>query len=445
MTGEEPRIRQIPLDDSGKPKFNYYNSDSFWGAQWTITTLWQLVYPEIAEEFVNSMLAMYDDGGMIPRGPSGGNYTYVMTGASSTPFIVGAYMKEFGGFDVEKAYEGMRKNHDRGGIMAKAGYEHNTWKGGGIEAYDSLGYVPYPLYKRRYGGHMDGAGQTLEYSYQDWCLAQMAKKLGKSADYNYFMNRSNNWKNLYDTETGWIRPKDWEGNWKTPFDPYEYRNGFVESNAAQGTWYVPHDLAGLAELMGGKKLAAEKLNQSFEKAAELGFTSGTAHAAELHEEYRRIPINYGNQPSIQTAFVFNHISHPWLTQYWSREVLDQAFSQLSPERGYNGDEDQGLMGSLAVLMKLGIFEMKSGNEIDPQIELGSPIFDKITIHLDPSYYSGKTIEIMAHGTSLEKRYIQSAQIDGTTISTQFLDFHKLVKGAKIELKMGPKPNYEWGY
>jgi len=444
MTGEEPRIRQIPLDDSGKPKFNYYNSDSFWGAQWTITTLWQLVYPEIAEEFVNSMLAMYDDGGLIPRGPSGGNYTYVMTGASSTPFIVGAYMKGFDGFDIDKAYEGLKKNHDRGGIMAKAGYEHNTWKGGGIEAYDSLGYVPYPLYKRRYGGHMDGAGQTLEYSYQDWCLAQMAKKLGKSEDYNYFMNRSNNWKNLYDTETGWIRPKEWDGSWKMPFDPYEYRNGFVESNATQGTWYVPHDLAGLAELMGGKKLAAEKLNQSFEKAAELGFTSGTAHAAELHEEYRRIPINYGNQPSIQTAFVFNHISHPWLTQYWSREVLDQAFSQLSPERGYNGDEDQGLMGALAVLMKMGLFEMKSGNESDPQIELGSPIFDKITIHLDPSYYSGETIEILADGSSLENRYIQSAQINGAMINTQFFDFHKLVKGAKVELKMGDTPNKAWG-
>ena len=176
MTGVERRIGQIPLDASGKPTFNHYNSDSFWGAQWTITTLWQLVYPEIAEEFVNSMLLMYDDGGLIPRGPSGGNYTYVMTGASSTPFIVGAYMKGFGGFDHQKAYEGMKKNANQGGIMAKAGYEHNTWKGGGIEAYDSLGYVPYPLAKRRYGGHMDGAGQTLEYAYQDWCLAQMAQQ-----------------------------------------------------------------------------------------------------------------------------------------------------------------------------------------------------------------------------------------------------------------------------
>lgn len=444
MTGEDRRIGQIPLDEKGIPEFNHYNSDSFWGAQWTITTLWQLVYPEIAEEFVNSMLMMYDDGGLIPRGPSGGNYTYVMTGASSTPFIVGAYMKDFAGFDINKAYEGMKKNANQGGIMAKAGYEHRTWKGGGIEAYDSLGYVPYPLAKKRYGGHMDGGGQTLEYSYQDWCLAQMAKKLGKNEDYDYFMKRSNNWKNLYDTETGWIRPKDWDGKWRTPFDPYEFKHGFVESNAAQSTWYVPHDLKGLADLMGGNEPAAQKLNESFEKADELDFTSGKAHDVENEELYRRIPINYGNQPSIQTAFVFNHISHPWLTQYWSREVLNRAFSHLSPDRGFNGDEDQGLMGSLSVLMKMGIFEMKSGNEVNPQIELGSPIFETITIKLNPSYYSGDKIEILAEGTSMKNRYIQSAKINGNSINTQFLDFQGLVKGAKVELKMGEKPNYEWG-
>ncbi len=144
MTGEKPRIGQIPLDHSGKPRFNHYNSDSFWGAQWTLNTLWHLVYPEVSEQFINSMLMMYDDGGLIPRGPSGGNYTYVMTGASSTPFIVSAYMKGIRGYDVEKAYAGIRKNAMPGGIMAKAGYEHTTDVGGGLQYYISNGYVPYP-------------------------------------------------------------------------------------------------------------------------------------------------------------------------------------------------------------------------------------------------------------------------------------------------------------
>ena len=183
MTGAKQRIGQIPLNKNGIPKFNHYNSDSFWGAQWTLNTLWHLVYPRISEEFVNSMLLMYDDGGLIPRGPSGGNYTYVMTGASTTPFIVSAYMKGIRGFDIEKAYKGMLKNALPGGIMSKVGYEHYTHKGGGIEYYIERGYVPFPLYEKQYGYHQCGPGVTMEYAYQDWTLAQMAKALNKNDDY----------------------------------------------------------------------------------------------------------------------------------------------------------------------------------------------------------------------------------------------------------------------
>lgn len=443
MTGTEPRIGQIPLNEKGKPLFNHHNSDSFWGAQWTISTLWSLVYPQITSDFVNSMLMMYDDGGLIPRGPSGGNYTAVMTGASSTPFIVGAYMKGIRNFDVLKAYEGMKKNHLPGGMMGKAGYEHETAIGGGIEYYIERGYVPYPLLPKM-GFHQEGAGQTLEYASQDWCLAQLAKSLGKQDDYDYFMKRSSNWKNLYDAQSGWIRPKDLDGNWKEPFDPYQYQNGFVEANAAQTTWFVPHDLKGLSELMGGKDKMAAQLEASFVEAENLDFTSGTAHAKELHPEYQRIPINYGNQPSIETAFVFNHIGHPWLTQYWSRKVVEKAFSALSPDRGYNGDEDQGLMGSLAVLLKIGLFEMNSGSEIQPVVELGSPIFDKITIHLDNNYYSGKTFEIEVKNNIPENYYIQSATLNGYPQQNQWIFHDMITKGGKLVLEMGDKPNKTWG-
>lgn len=443
MTGPEPRIRQIPPDDNGKPKFNHHNSDSFWGAQWTITTLWNLVYPKIASDFINSMLLMYDDGGLIPRGPAGGNYTAVMTGASSTPFIVGAYMKGIRTFDAAKAYEGMRKNHMPGGMMGKAGYEHNTANGGGIEYYIERGYVPYPL-PQKWGIHQDGAAQTLEYASQDWCLAQMAKSLGKQEDYALFMKRSDNWKNLYDPASGWIRPKNRDGKWKEPFDPNQYENGFVEANAAQVTWFVPHDLPGLAEMMGGKDKMAAKLNNSFKTAAKLGFTSGKSHSAELQEEYRRIPINYGNQPSIETAFVFNHIGYPWLTQYWSRKVVDQAFSALSTGKGYNGDEDQGLMGALAVLMKIGLFEMNSGAEQRPVMELGSPVFDKITIHLDNNYYAGKTFVIETRNNKPENCYIRSARLNGKPLTNQWIFQDQITGGGKLELNMGPAPDKKWG-
>lgn len=443
MTGPERRIRQIPLDKNSKPMFEHHNSDSFWGAQWTITTLWDLVYPKIASDFVNSMLMMYDDGGLIPRGPAGGNYTAVMTGASCTPFIVGAYMKGIRTFDSAKAYEGMKKNHMPGGMMGKAGYEHTTANGGGIEYYIERGYVPYPLTKR-WGIHQDGAAQTLEYASQDWCLAQMAQSLGKQDDYAYFMKRSANWKNLYDPESGWIRPKNLEGNWKEPFDPYQYESGFVEGNAAQGTWFVPHDLPGLATMMGGKDKMAARLENSFKAAAKLDFTSGKAHSKELQEEYRRIPINYGNQPSIETAFVFNHIGYPWLTQYWSRKVVEQAFSALSTDMGYNGDEDQGLMGSLSVLMKIGLFEMNSGAEQRPVVELGSPIFDKITIHLDPAYYKGKSLVIEVKNNKPENYYIQSAKLNGKPLLKQWIFHNELTKGGKLVLEMGPSPNQKWG-
>ena len=443
MTGPERKIKQIPLGKDGKPLFNHHNSDSFWGAQWTITTLWDLVYPKIASDFINSMLMMYDDGGLIPRGPSGGNYTAVMTGATTTPFIVGAYMKGIRTFDVNKAYEGMRKNHMPGGMMGKAGYEHNTANGGGIEYYMDKGYVPYPLDKK-WGIHQDGAAQTLEYASQDWCLAQMAKTLGKTKDYEYFMDRSTNWKNLFDPQTGWIRPKNMQGKFKEPFDPYQYENGFVEGNAAQATWFVPHDLQGLAKKMGGNDLTAAKLEASFKAAAKYDFTSGKSHSKELVEEYRRIPINYGNQPSIETAFVFNHIGYPWLTQYWSRKVVEQAFSDLTTSKGYNGDEDQGLMGSLAVLMKIGLFEMNSGSEVRPIIELGSPIFDKITIHLDPAYYKGKTFEIEVKNNKPENYYIQSATLNGKPLKSQWLFNDQITGGGKLTIELGPEANKGFG-
>jgi predicted alpha-1,2-mannosidase len=437
-TGEVFRVGQLPLDENGKPGFNQYNSDSFWGAQWTINTLWGIAYPEIYEEFVYSMMQYYKDGGLVPRGPSGGNYTFVMTGASSTPFIVSAIQKGIVKNDLEEIYQALKKNHMPGGIMEKAGYEHRTNLGGGLNYYIENGFVPYPLPDGKFGFHQDGAMQTLEYAYQDWTLAQMAKTLGHTNDYIYFKKRSENYKNLYDQESSWIRPKDVNGKWRDPYDPYEYQNGFVESNGAQATWFVPHDLPGLAELMGGKEAAAEKLNTQFETAEALNFTSGTSHDKELHPEYKRVPINYGNQPSMQTAFVFNQLDRPDLTQFWSRKVVEKAFSGLSPATGYNGDEDQGLMGSLSVLLKLGLFQMNGGTEENPEYQLGSPIFDKAVIQLNPKYYPGNEFTIETVGNSAENVFIQSVILNDKVIQQNWIQHDDIVKGGKLTLEMGPK-------
>jgi predicted alpha-1,2-mannosidase len=434
-TGNKFLVKQIPCDKAGKPLFNQYNFDAFWGAQWTLNTLWPLVYPEIAEEFVHSMMQYYHDGGMIPRGPAGGNYTFVMVGASTTPFVVSAFQKGIIKENAEEIYQALKKNHMPGGIMERAGYEFKTAVGGGLKYYIEKGYVPYPIPDKNDGFHQNGAGMTLEYAYQDWTLAQMAKALGHKDDYIYFLKRSNNYKNLYDPETGWIRPKALNGKWKTPFDPYQVNNGFVESNSAQATWFVPQDLPGLAKLMGGNDAAIKKLTQSFTEAKELGFTSGKSHDKELQEKYSRIPINYGNEPSIQAAFVFSQLGRPDLSQYWSREVVNEAFSGLSPATGYNGDEDQGLMGTLAVLYKIGLFQMTGGTEANPQYQLGSPLFDKVTIQLNQKYYPGKVLTIKTIGNSDKNRYIRSADFNGKTITQSSIRHLDLVKGGVLTLKM----------
>ena len=435
-TGPKFRIKQVPCDKAGKPLFNHYNFDGFWGAQWTLNTLWNLVYPEISEEFVRSMMQYYHDGGMIPRGPAGGNYTFVMVGASTTPFIVSAFQKGILKDNPEGIYQALKKNHLPGGIMERAGYEHNTALGGGLKYYIEKGYVPYPLPDGEFGFHQDGAGMTLEYAYQDWTLAQMAKALGHQEDYGYFMKRSQNYQNLYDPETGWIRPKGVDGKWLSPFDPFEINHGFIEANGAQSTWFVPQDIPGLAKLMGGNEAAIKKLEQSFETAQKLGFTSGNSHSKELNAEYSRIPINYGNEPSIQTAYIFNLLGKPNLTQYWSREVVNAAFSGLAPSTGYNGDEDQGMMGTLSVLYKIGLFQMNGGTEENPQYELGSPIFDQITIQLNPKYYPGKSLTIKTIGNSDKNRYILSADFNGKKINKLSLKHRELVKGGTLSLKMG---------
>lgn len=434
-TGERFRIGQLPLDENGKPKFNHYNSDGLWGGQWTVNTLWGLVYPEIMEEFVHSFLQYYKDGGLVPRGPSGGNYTYVMTGDTSTPFVVSAIQKGIVTEDLEEIYQALKKNHLPGGIMEKAGYEHETSLGGGLKYYIENGYVPYPIPEGNFGGHQDGASLTLEYAYQDWTLAQLAKKLGHQEDYMYFVRRSKNYKNVYDTSVGWMRPKDIDGKWREDFDPYQHEHGFIEANAAQATWFVPHDLEGLAALMGGKEKAVEKLNAQFETAEKLGFTSGSSHAQELHPEYSRIPINYGNQPSIQTAFIFNRLGRPDLTQYWSRKVVDSVFSGLSPATGYNGDEDQGLMGSLAVLMKIGLFQLNGGTEENPSYELGSPIFDSVEISLNEKYYRGKSLMIKAVNHTADNIHVKSRILNGKELEGFTISHSQITGGGKLLLQM----------
>jgi len=412
--GPEYRTGQIPLNDDGTPRYNHFNTDAFWGAQWNLSILWGLVYPDIYRQFVCSQMQYYHDGGLIPRGPSGGNYTYVMTASSPTPVLVSAVQKGCITGADEEIYTALKKNHLPGGIMERGRYEHNSALGGGLSYYLANGYVPYPIPDDRVG-HTDGAALTLEYAYQDYCLAQLALKLGYLDDYQYFMSRAGNYRNVFDRKSGWMRPKDIDGKWLEPFDPFETNCGFIEANAAQDTWYVPHDAKGLSALLGGRKKAARKLNWCFEQAEKLDFTSGTSHEAENHPEFRRIPINYGNEPSLQTAFMFTLFGRHDLSEIWSRKVVEKVFTRLSPDAGYNGDEDQGMMGALSVMMKIGLFQVDGGVTADPIYQTGSPIFDSVTIHLDRSVYQKETFTITTENQASGNPVVKEMYLDGKQV------------------------------
>ena len=427
-TGPKPRIRRIPQGPDGKPKYHHYNSDAFWNTFWNVNVVWSLAYPEMMNQWVNFLVDMYKDGGLIPRGPSGHNYTFVMISAHSTPLVVGAYMKGIRDFDVAAAYEGMRKNHFPGGLMSKAGYEHKTCTGGGIEHYIAGGFIPDD--RKGIGGwHADGAAQTLEYAYDDWCLAQLAKALGKEDDYRLFMKRAENYRNVYDAKTGFMRPRHSDGSWLAPFNPAGAK-GFCEGTAWHYTWFVPHDLQGLAGLMGGREACTRKLNEAFEKAAPAHFVN----------KY----VNYANQPAIAMGHVFNYTGAPWLAQKWVRAAKQVTFGGTTPTSGYRGDEDQGQAGGLGVLMAIGLFQMRGGAALEPVYEITSPVFDRVTIHLDRRYYPGGRFDIIARNNSKQNQYIQSAKLDGEPLERPWFYHKDLVDGGSLVLELGPEPNRQWG-
>ena len=421
-------------------KLPHYNFDALWGAQWSLNVLWPLAWPEVMDGFAETMVNMYRNGGMIPRGPSGGNYTFVMIGDPAASFFSAAWHKGIRNWDAEAAYAGLRKNAFPGGIRDHAGYEHRTnANGGGMTYYVERGYVPEDIPDSQ-GGHRQGAAMTLEYSYQDWCLAQLAKSLGKTADAAMFEKRASNYQNVWDKKVGWMRPRRLDGKWYDPFEPVAEgfaAKGFVESTSAIYSFYVPHALPELAKLFGGPDAMAERLEGNFKKAEPHRFIAD-------HGNHAVAWVDYENQPSTGMAHVFAHIGKPWRSQYWVRKVHSDAFSDITPFGGYNGDEDQGQMGALSALMAIGLFDMDGGASIQPKFDLTAPLFDKISIRLNPAYHPGKTFVITTKNNRPEHCYIQSAHLNGQPWSSFQIPHSMFANGGTLELELGPRPNESWG-
>lgn len=439
MTGAKPVIRKKKQrPDSDRP-YDHYNFDALWGSQWSLNVLWSMAYPQVTDDFCNTMVDMYHDGGLIPRGPSGGNYTYVMIGDPATPFFANAYNKGIRNYDIAAAYEGLRKNAFPGGIRDHAGYEHNAdAKGGGMKFYVDLGYVPEDMGGK--GMHRDGAAMTLEYAYQDWCLAQIAKALGKNDDYELFMDRSKNYKNLWNKDSKLMQPRMKDGSWMPDFTPTGEGftcPGFCESNSMIYTNFVMQDMQGLANLFGGNEAYASFLNESFEKSTHRNFVAD-------HGQHAILAVDYDNQPGTGMAHLFNYSGAPWLSQKWVREVKLKAHGDITPYGGYHGDEDQGQMGALGVLMAIGLFQVDGGASVDSIYEITAPLFDKVTVQLDDAYYGGKQFEVVARNQAPENIYIQSAKLNGEPLNRCWITHREFAEGGKLELVLGDQPNKQWG-
>ncbi|RLD59385.1 MAG: glycoside hydrolase family 92 protein [Bacteroidetes bacterium] len=420
-----------------------YGCDAFWNTFWNLNQLWALITPEVTNSWVKSLIEINDRGGWLPKGPASIEYSSIMVASHEVALINSAYQKGIRNYDVEKAYQAMKhvqmepgKAHECGGLVGNRQ----------LKPYMKLGYVPHGKGTEKYffGNSEEGpVSNTLEYAFDDWNVSQMAKALGKTKDYEYFKKRSYNYKNVFDSTQGYMRAKNADGSWVETYSSFgnEVRSdawkgtGFIEGNSWQYTWFVPHDVKGLLQLL-GKKEFNRRLTLGFEKSKETKFNA----SGDLFHEY---PINHGNQPNMQAAYLFNYSGQPWKTQKWAREIMDIYYGS-TPIDGWPGDEDQGQMGAWFVMSAIGLFEMNGGGNPNPFYEIGSPLFEKITIHLDNNYYSGDKFVIEAKNDSKENKYIQSAKLNGKILKKPWFLHSELVDGGSLILEMGAKPNKKWG-
>jgi predicted alpha-1,2-mannosidase len=407
------KIKTVPKNSNGESRYHMYNSDAFWLSQWNLNILWGLGWPEVQDEMSASMIQYADNGGLLPRGPSGGGYSYIMTSDPAANLIAGTFQKGLlTKVDNTHAFEVLKRNQLPGGML---GSKED------IKFYTKNGWWK------------DNAGITIEACFQDYAVAQMALKLGKTKDYNFFMKRSEGWKKCFNPEQGLLFPKDKDG--KFLHNDALSGAGWVEANAWQGTWGVSHDIAGLSKLMGGNDALCNKLNYAFEKAAPQDFVFA----------YTDGYVSYANQPGLSNAHVFNYAGKPWLTQYWVRRVQQQAYGGTTPDLGYGGhDEDQGQMGALSALMSIGIFSLQGNVSSTPVYEITSPVFDEITIKLDPKYYKGSQFIIKTYNNSKTNMYIQKAKLNGEPLQNFWFSHADFAKGGTLEIWLGDQPNRDWG-
>lgn len=405
--------------------FVYLSDFSLWDTYRAQMPLLTLVEPERSLNSVRTMLTQYKHRGWLPTPQQFGNsYTNDMIGDHPVAAILDAFKKGINEFDAEMIYEAVKKN-----AMDTPPANHPSRGRAGLEYYKEYGYIPYNKLR-------ESVSRTLEYAYNDWCVAEFALALGKTEDYEYFRERASSYRNIIDTSTNFARPKDDQGNWMSPFDPTFVGQGnerhYTEANAWQYTWFVPHDVQGLIDILGGKEKFLNKLDSLFSVSSEVQET--IVDITGLIGQYA-----HGNEPGHHTLYMYNYAGEPWKAQELARKVMDEFYHD-GPD-GLCGNEDMGQMSAWYVMSAMGFYPVAPGQNV---YVVGSPKFSKVTLHLDTEFYNSEKLVIETIGNSQTNKYIQSATLNGEELNRPWFRHEDIDNGATLQFHMGAEPNKSWG-
>ncbi len=418
----------------------FYSINNLWGSYRSLLPLQLLLDPARQIDLVRSYIQVYQQSGWMQGYARPG-----MIGQHQTALIADLYAKGYRDFDVAKAYEGLRKNRMESTLL--------PWRRGPLtpldRAYQELGFVPaLAPGEKETVAEVDGferrqsVSLTLEAAYDDWCMAQLARALGKNEDTELFSRRARNYEKVFDTRIGFMRPKSADGRWIEPFDPawsgaQGGRDYFTEMNSWIYTWHVQQDVPGLIRLMGGREKFVARLDQLF-REQYLGYQEGQKFVflRQFPDQTGLIgQYAQGNEPSLHIPYLYNYAGQPWKTQRKIRQIL-KVWYHAAP-LGYAGDEDDGELSSWYVLSAMGFYPVCPGR---PVYDIGTPLFDEVKLHLA----GGKIFTVTANQVSAANKYIQSARLNGRPLEKPWFEHKDLAGGGSLVLEMGSRPNFQWG-
>ncbi len=414
------RVHYSPFDGQVH-KGEMFTDTGFWDTFRSLFPLINLLYPEMAARMQAGLVNTWLESGFLPEWASPGHRN-CMVGNNSASVVADAYLKGIRGQDIEELWKavvhGANAAHPKVGSTGRRGWEE----------YNTLGYVPYDT------GINESAARTLEYAYDDWCIYQLGKALGKpESEIGIYAERAMNYRNLYDGESGLMRGRNGDGSWQSPFSPYKWGDAFTEGNSLHYTWSVFHDPAGLIELMGGRDGFNDRMDSVFELPPifDDSYYGGTIH--EIREMQIMDMGNYahGNQPIQHMIYLYDWSGEPWKTQKWVREVMERLYS-ATPD-GYCGDEDNGQTSAWYVFSALGFYPVCPGSG---EYALGSPLFSKAVMHLPEG-----DVAINSEGDGV---YVDELRIDGKRYGKNFLRHSDMVDGVRLNFTMSDVPNMTRG-